>query len=86
VFELLKAPPTLTAVYLGDRPLLPADYAWDGKVLWVKATLSDTTMMRVEFGTERKTEKSIPSKGTTRIPSLGEGGKRPAEPARAGVV
>jgi hypothetical protein len=59
VFELLKAPPTLTAVYLGDRPLLPAEYAWDRKVLWVKATLSDTTMMRVEFGTERKTEKSI---------------------------
>jgi len=54
VFELLKAPPMLAAVRLGDRSLLPAEYAWDGKVLWVKATLSDTTLMRVEFGTERR--------------------------------
>jgi hypothetical protein len=49
VFELLKAPPMLAAVRLGDRSLLPAEYAWDGKVLWVKATLSDTTLMRVEL-------------------------------------
>jgi hypothetical protein len=58
VFELLKAPPSLSAVHLGDRPLLPAEYAWDGKVLWVKATFHDTTVMRVEFGVARNTEKS----------------------------
>ena len=54
VFELLKAQPTLTAVHLGDRLLLPAEYAWDGRVLWVKATLSDTTVVRLEFGAEGK--------------------------------
>jgi hypothetical protein len=58
VFELLNAPPVLSTVHLGDRPLLPAEYAWDGKVLWVKATFSDTRVMRVEFAATRKTEKA----------------------------
>lgn len=54
VFELLKAPSVLTSVHLANRALSPAEYAWDGKVLWVKATLSDSTAMRIEFGTARK--------------------------------
>ena len=48
-FELLKAPKTLSAVELNDRPLAATDYAWDGHVLWLNATLRGETTVRLTF-------------------------------------
>ena len=40
VFGLTDAPATLARVRLEDRVLNPDVYAWDGKTLWLGATLS----------------------------------------------
>ena len=39
VFELLEAPKTLARVRLANRLLEAKEYAWDGKTLWIKATV-----------------------------------------------
>lgn len=50
VFELLQAPKTLVRVRLADRLLEAKEYAWDGKTLWIKATVLRDTPLRLEFG------------------------------------
>jgi hypothetical protein len=49
VFELAEAPPTLTRVQLGERSLEAKDYAWDGRTLWINATLAQETLLRLGF-------------------------------------
>jgi hypothetical protein len=53
VFELARVPGPLTGVHLADRSLGADDYAWDGKTLWVNATLVQSTPLRLEF-TDRR--------------------------------
>jgi hypothetical protein len=50
VFELVEAPGALTGVQLAGRNLDAKEYAWDGKTLWIKATLAQDTPLRLEFG------------------------------------
>ena len=40
VFELDRAPKELTGVTLDGKALGDGAYAWDGKTLWIKATIS----------------------------------------------
>jgi hypothetical protein len=49
VFELHEAPKTLSRVKLNGRELNAADYAWDGRVLWLNATLRKQSQLRLEF-------------------------------------
>ena len=49
VFELQNAPKTLAVVELNGRPLAATDYAWDGHVLWLNATLRSATTLRLKF-------------------------------------
>ena len=39
VFEFDQAPNDLTGVTLDGKPLAADSYAWDGKTLWVKASI-----------------------------------------------
>lgn len=50
VFELAGAPGALMSVRLGGRALGAKDYAWDGKTLWINATLMRDTRVQLEFG------------------------------------
>ena len=50
VFELHQAPKTLARVELNRRPLPANDYAWDGRTLWLNATLREKTSLRLVFG------------------------------------
>jgi len=49
VFELNKAPKTLSRVELNGRQLAATDYAWDGRVFWLNATLREQTQLRLTF-------------------------------------
>jgi hypothetical protein len=49
VFELQGAPKTLSRIELNGRELAAADYAWDGGVFWLNATLRNQTQLRLEF-------------------------------------
>ena len=49
VFELQNAPRTLSSVELNGRELTATDYAWDGRVLWLNATLREQTQLWLEF-------------------------------------
>jgi hypothetical protein len=49
VFELQNAPKTLSRVELNGRQLAATDYAWDGRVLWLNATLRDESTLRLTF-------------------------------------
>jgi hypothetical protein len=49
VFELSSAPRTLKSVSVDGQPLDPARYAWDGKTLWLEATLSKPAKLQMEF-------------------------------------
>jgi hypothetical protein len=49
VFELSQAPKTLVRVELNARPLAAKDYAWDGKTLWLDATLARPAQLRLVF-------------------------------------
>jgi hypothetical protein len=50
VFEIRKAPSRLVRVNL-DESLLPSEnYAWDGKILWLNATLNKPNKLRLDFG------------------------------------
>jgi hypothetical protein len=53
VFELAGAPGPLTGVQLAGRSLGANEYAWDGKTLWIGATLVQHTPLRLEFGDSR---------------------------------
>jgi hypothetical protein len=49
VFELCSAPPDLAEVHLAGRRLMADEYAWDGLTLWLDATLTDDTPLRLVF-------------------------------------
>ena len=49
VFELQGAPKTLSRLELDGRELTPGDYAWDGRTLWLNATLRKRTSLRLKF-------------------------------------
>jgi hypothetical protein len=49
VFELQGAPKTLSRVELDGRELSAADYAWDGRTLWLNATIRTQTHLRLVF-------------------------------------
>lgn len=49
VFELQNAPKTLAVVELNGRPLAATEFAWDGHVLWLNATLRSATTLRLKF-------------------------------------
>jgi hypothetical protein len=49
VFELNEAPKTLSRVELNGRELAAADYAWDGRVFWLNATLRKQAQLRLQF-------------------------------------
>ena len=49
VFEFQDAPKTLSRVELNGRELAATDYAWDGCVFWLNATLRKQTQLRLEF-------------------------------------
>jgi hypothetical protein len=49
VFELIGAEGKLLEARLGDRRLEPNQYAWDGKTLWIDATLTQNTPLRLAF-------------------------------------
>jgi hypothetical protein len=49
VFELRGAPKALLSVKLNDQALAPRQYAWDGATLWLDASFSQPTTLRLEF-------------------------------------
>lgn len=49
VFELIDAPPKISRITLGDRELSKDEYAWDGRVLWVRAELDSPTLLLIAF-------------------------------------
>jgi hypothetical protein len=49
VFELQDAPRKLSRVELDGRELVASDYAWDGRTLWLDATLRGETTLRLKF-------------------------------------
>ena len=50
VFELEEAPKTLARAELDGRILAADEYAWDGRTLWLDATLAVDTTLRLTFG------------------------------------
>jgi hypothetical protein len=49
VFELQNAPKRLSRVELNDRELAATDYAWDGRVFWLNATLRKQAQLGLMF-------------------------------------
>ncbi|MEO6435932.1 MAG: hypothetical protein ABIP55_09240 [Tepidisphaeraceae bacterium] len=49
VFELDKAPPKLKTVTLDGRALDAGQYAWDGRVLWLRLTFDKPVQIGLEF-------------------------------------
>jgi hypothetical protein len=49
VFELRGAPKVLASARLGNQVLDAGQYAWDGKTLWLNATLNQPTTLKLEF-------------------------------------
>jgi hypothetical protein len=49
VFELADAPPTLVRVSLAGQPLDAKQYAWDGKTLWIGATIAEAATLQLDF-------------------------------------
>ena len=47
VFELSGAAKKLSGVQLDDRALEASEYAWDGRTLWINATLRQETQIRL---------------------------------------
>jgi hypothetical protein len=52
VFELHDAPKTLSRVKMNGRQLAATEFAWDGRVFWLNATLRDAANLRLEFASE----------------------------------
>ena len=50
VFELIGAPATLAGVQLAGRNLDAKEYAWDGKILWIKANMAQDTPLQLDLG------------------------------------
>lgn len=54
VFEIETAPKHLVGITLDGKALQPESYAWDGAVLWIKASIGPAgTTIDVQFRTER---------------------------------
>jgi hypothetical protein len=49
VFEISQAPKSLVRVELEARPLEAKEYAWDGKTLWISATITRAATLRLVF-------------------------------------
>jgi hypothetical protein len=49
VFEVRNAPARLARVTLNDSSVAARDYAWDGKTLWLDATLRESTKLHLDF-------------------------------------
>jgi hypothetical protein len=49
VFELARAPRGMISVRLSGAPLAPADFAWDGRSLWLARTISSPTLLEINF-------------------------------------
>lgn len=49
VFEISGSNKNIMSITMDDKPLSKNDYAWDGKTLWIQATLSKPTNLRLEF-------------------------------------
>ncbi|MEJ7587449.1 MAG: hypothetical protein WKI04_07800 [Ferruginibacter sp.] len=49
VFEIDDAPLTLSTVKLGGQTLSAGSYAWDGKTLWVRASIDRSKMLELNF-------------------------------------
>ncbi len=49
VFEFAAAPPLLDCIELDGRPLSAETYAWDGRTLWLDATLQREATLRLVF-------------------------------------
>jgi hypothetical protein len=49
VFELQNAPRMLSRVELNGRELAATDYAWDGRTLWLNATLRKQAQLGLLF-------------------------------------
>jgi hypothetical protein len=60
VLELAGAPGALIGVQLAGRNLDAKHYAWDGKTLWIQATLAQPTSLRLEFGSVGGSLVSLP--------------------------
>jgi len=52
VLELDGAPRVLRRVLLADCPLTPGQFAWDGRVLWIDATVTEETPVRLELAAD----------------------------------
>jgi hypothetical protein len=50
VFELRGAQDDLAKVTMAGRALVPDEYAWDGKTLWLNVTLTNPTQLELRFG------------------------------------
>jgi hypothetical protein len=50
VFEIRDAPKRLSRVVLNGSAVAPESYAWDGKTLWLNATLRMPAELRFDFG------------------------------------
>jgi hypothetical protein len=50
VFELDAAPKILARVELDGRLLSTNEYAWDGRTLWLNATVAKDAVLRLMFG------------------------------------
>jgi hypothetical protein len=50
VFELSAAPRTLQSVELAGRALSAAEYAWDGRTLWLGVDVDQPSSLRLVFG------------------------------------
>ena len=50
VFELIGAPAGPLRVMLADRVLEPVKFAWDGRTLWLDATINAPTRANLRFG------------------------------------
>ena len=51
VFELARVPEGDAHITLAGRPLEAERHAWDGRTLWLDATIETPTELRVTFGT-----------------------------------
>ena len=49
VFELTGGGKKLTRVALAERDLSAGEFAWDGQTLWLRATLTQETPLRLEM-------------------------------------
>lgn len=49
VFEISNTPKRLASVRLADRLLDAKRYVWDGKTLWLSATITNATPLRLDF-------------------------------------